>query len=99
MLSKRFQISDSLAEECEAVGEARPPRRVAEISDFQWCSDGISADAMLEQRDRRSRVYGLRVIVPWWRSSASLPGGGGVVLRCVRLFVRCWFTLRRVMYE
>ena len=34
MLSKRFQISDSLAEECEAVGEARPPCRVAEISDF-----------------------------------------------------------------
>ena len=40
MLSKRFQISESLAEECEAVGEARPPRRVAEISDFQWCRDG-----------------------------------------------------------
>ena len=40
MLSKRFQISESLVEECEAVGEARPPRRVAEISDFQWCRDG-----------------------------------------------------------
>ena len=32
--------------------------------------------------------------------SAPLPGGGGgVVLRCVRLFVWCWCTLRRVMYE
>ena len=40
MLSKRFQISESLAEECEAVGEPRPPRRVAEISDFQWCCHG-----------------------------------------------------------
>ena len=43
MLSKRFQISESLAEECEAVGEARPPRRVAGISVFQWCRDGISS--------------------------------------------------------
>ena len=34
VLSKRFQISESLAEECEAVGEARPPRRVAGISEF-----------------------------------------------------------------
>ena len=34
LLSKRFQISESLAEECEAVGEARPPRRVAGISEF-----------------------------------------------------------------
>ena len=33
-LSSRFQISESLAEECEAVGEARPPRRVARISGF-----------------------------------------------------------------
>jgi hypothetical protein len=29
-----LQISESLAEECEAVGEARPPRRVTGISGF-----------------------------------------------------------------
>ena len=40
VLSKRFQIFESLTEECEAVGEARPPRRVAKISGFHWCRDG-----------------------------------------------------------
>ena len=40
MLSERFQLSESLAEECEAVGEARPPRRVAMISVFQRRCDG-----------------------------------------------------------
>ena len=29
-----FHISKSLAEECETVGEVRPPRRVARISGF-----------------------------------------------------------------
>ena len=43
MLSKRFQISESLAEECESVGEASPPRRVAGINEFQWCRDRISS--------------------------------------------------------
>jgi hypothetical protein len=37
MLSKWFQIYESLAEECEVVGEARPPCRVVRISGFQWC--------------------------------------------------------------
>jgi hypothetical protein len=32
VLSYRLQISKSLAEYCEAVGEARPPRSVARIS-------------------------------------------------------------------
>ena len=40
MLSKQFQISESLAEECEAVGEVRPPRRVARISVFHLRCDG-----------------------------------------------------------
>ena len=40
MISERFQISESFAEECEAVGEARPPRRVARISVFHWHRDG-----------------------------------------------------------
>ena len=40
MLSKQFLLSESSVEECEAVGEVRPPRRVAEISYFQWCCDG-----------------------------------------------------------
>ena len=33
-LSLRFHISESLVKECEAVGEARPLRRVARISGF-----------------------------------------------------------------
>jgi hypothetical protein len=36
----RFQMSESLAEECEAVDEARPPRRVAKISVFHCYCDG-----------------------------------------------------------
>ena len=40
LLSERFQLSESLAEECEAVGEARPPRRVARISVFLRRCDG-----------------------------------------------------------
>jgi len=30
--------------------------------------------------------------------SAPLPSGGDVALCCVRLFVWCWYTLRRVIY-
>ena len=40
VLSLPLQISESLADECEAVGEARPPRRVAMISCVHWCCDG-----------------------------------------------------------
>jgi hypothetical protein len=40
VLLKGFQISESLAVECEAVDEVRPPCRAAKISDFQWCCDG-----------------------------------------------------------
>ena len=40
MLSERSQLSESLAEECEAVGEARPPRRVGRISVFHRRCDG-----------------------------------------------------------
>jgi hypothetical protein len=39
MLPKWFQIFESLAEECEVVGEARPPRIVVGICDFKWCRD------------------------------------------------------------
>ena len=39
LLSEQSQVSESLAEECEAVGEARPPRRVARISGVHWCCD------------------------------------------------------------
>ena len=39
-LSLRFQISESLAEQCEVVGEARPPRRVARFSVFHRRCDG-----------------------------------------------------------
>jgi len=40
-LSLRFRIFESLAEECEAVGEARPPRSMARISDFHRRCDGV----------------------------------------------------------
>ena len=40
VLSLRLQISESLAEECKAVGEARPTRRVAGINGVHWCCDG-----------------------------------------------------------
>jgi hypothetical protein len=40
MLSYQLQISESLAEECEAVDEARPPRRVARIGGLHWCRNG-----------------------------------------------------------
>jgi hypothetical protein len=33
-------MSESLAEECEAVDEVRPPRRVAKISVFHCYCDG-----------------------------------------------------------
>jgi len=32
LFSERFQISESLVEKCEVVGEVRPPCRVARIS-------------------------------------------------------------------
>jgi hypothetical protein len=41
MLPLRPQIFVSLAEESEAVEEARSPRRVARISGFPWCLDGV----------------------------------------------------------
>jgi hypothetical protein len=41
-LSKRFQISESLAEKREVVGEARPPRRVSRISEFhRRCDESV----------------------------------------------------------
>ena len=40
VLLERSQLSESLAEECEAVGEARPARRVARISVFHRRCDG-----------------------------------------------------------
>jgi hypothetical protein len=75
LLSKWFQMSQSLAEECEEVGEARPPCRVPGISEFQWFYEGIFFTvASLEQGGRRSWVCGLRKIVPWWRSLGSYLG-------------------------
>jgi hypothetical protein len=51
---------------------------------------------MLERRDRRLWVCSLGVILPWWRSSAPLPCGGGVEL-CLRLFVCGVVSLRLVI--
>jgi hypothetical protein len=42
LLSERFQLSESLAEECEAVGEARPPRKVVKISVYhRRCDESV----------------------------------------------------------
>ena len=41
-LSLRFQISESLVKECEAVGEVRPLHRVARISSFhRRCDESV----------------------------------------------------------
>jgi hypothetical protein len=45
-----LQISESLAVECEAVDEARPPRRVAGISGLHWCHDGSSMPTLCWSR-------------------------------------------------
>ena len=41
MLSEQSQVSESLAEECEAVGEARPPRKVVRIGGFTGAASGV----------------------------------------------------------
>ena len=41
LLSLQFQISKSLAEECEVVGEARSPRRLARIGGFIGAATGV----------------------------------------------------------
>ena len=41
LLSEQSQVSESLAEECEAVGEARPPCRVARIGGFIGAATGV----------------------------------------------------------
>ena len=41
LLSLQFQVSEFLADECEAVGEARPPRRVARIGGFVGAATGV----------------------------------------------------------
>lgn len=74
MLSVQFQISESLSEECEAVSEVRPPRRVARISVFQWCCDGSVLLKQHQSRGDGDHVSGLRVIVPWWKRSDSRSG-------------------------
>ena len=75
MLSERFQISESLAEDYEAVEEARPPMQSGQDQCFssvlRW---ECSVDALLEQGGRRSCVRGLRVIVLWCRSSSCRSG-------------------------
>jgi hypothetical protein len=63
-LSEQSQVYESLAEECEAVGEARPPRRVC--GQARWFSLVLRwecfAEALLEQRDRWSCGSGSLVI-------------------------------------
>jgi hypothetical protein len=59
MLLKRFQIPESLADECEAAGEARPPRRVARIGDSPWCCHGS-----VPSKQRWSRGVNGRVCSP-----------------------------------
>jgi hypothetical protein len=58
LFSKRFQISESLAEECEAVDEVVSNKRFqishAEwlgISEFQWCCEGMSSLSLRWSRE------------------------------------------------
>jgi hypothetical protein len=96
VLSKQFQISESLAE-LRGVGRGEPPTQSGQDQWFSLAARWeFSSDAKLERRDRRSWVCCLGVILPWWRSSAPLPGGGGVEL-CLRASVCGVVSLRLVM--
>ena len=57
VLSERSQLSESLAEECKAVGEARPPRRVARISVFHRRCD----ESVLLWQTRGTTIVGVRL--------------------------------------
>jgi hypothetical protein len=52
ILSLRLQLHESLTEECEAVEDVRPSRRVARISGFPLCRDGVFRCCSLDPRDR-----------------------------------------------
>jgi hypothetical protein len=69
MLSYQLQISESLAEECEAVDEARPPRSGQDRWFALVSQREFTANSLLKQEGRRSGVCGLRMMGPWWRSS------------------------------
>jgi hypothetical protein len=61
--------TESLAEECEAVGEARPPRSVARINCFHCRYDGSFMPKLHWDSRVSDLVCNLRGTVPWWRSS------------------------------
>ena len=72
LLSEQSQVSESLAEECEAVGEARPPRRVARIGGFIGAASGVFCRS--NARAEGSTIVCVRLDgdSPWWRSSGGL---------------------------
>jgi hypothetical protein len=73
MLSLWRLLPESLAQS-EAVGEGRPPRRVARISGRPCVVTGVCARAFLDRRERRLCVCSSRVTIPWWRSSGGCSG-------------------------
>jgi hypothetical protein len=70
MLSYWLQICESLSEECVAVDEARPPRRVVEISGLHWYRDGNLLLMLCWTRGSPARCVQLEDDVPWWWSSS-----------------------------
>ena len=57
------------------MGEARPPTQSGQDQCFPSAlRHECSAEASMEQGGRRSCAHGLRVIVPWWRSSSCRSG-------------------------
>jgi hypothetical protein len=67
-----FKYLSPLAEECEAVGEARAPRKVVEISGFHRRCDESFMLKLLRQGSPIVCVQ-LEGTVPWWRSLRCCP--------------------------
>jgi hypothetical protein len=78
LLSEQFQVSGSLTEECEAVGEARPPLKVAWFGVFIGAAMGVFCWSNVRAEGSTIMCVQLVGDSPWWRSS-----GGHLSLRRV----------------
>jgi len=81
LLSEQSQVSESLAEECEAVGEARPPRRVARIGGFIGAATGVFCRSNAGVEGSTIVCVRLDGDSPWWRGL-----GGHLSLQRVAAF-------------
>ena len=87
LLSEQSQVSESLAEKCETVGEARLPRRVARIGGFIGAATGVFCRSNTGAEGSTIVCVRLDGDSPWWRSS-----GGHLGLQRVAAFsvAQCW---------